>query len=88
MFQYDFFNTMSGLIKFTLKKKEVRDLFLCFLLMFSLGRVVLYIVFWDFPLPKILAKNLVKNLAKKLRGRLLWCIRLSYQETNASDSLS
>ena len=37
---------------------------------FSLGRVVLYTVFIDFPLPQTLvttlARNLVKNLAKNL----------------------
>ena len=37
---------------------------------FSLGQVVLYIVFIVFPLPKALAKNLAKNLVKNKTKRV------------------
>ena len=45
---------------------------------FSLGRVVLYTVFKDFPLPKTLVKTLAKNLVKNLGG--LFCPLEGFQK--------
>ena len=62
--------------------------------MFSLGRVVLYIVFMDFSLPKTLvktlAKNLVKNLAKNLVKNLakIWAKNLGGPFNNRRCGLS